>query len=209
MSRISSDLGDPGAGGAFHVIAVAVIEVQIVGGQVLGPVGAIRRPIISLLYGHSAVGRAFDMDDHLGPAEESIASAGRNRDVHAFVDFQRPNLGGRAVVVLEPIDVLSRGGSFDVGIGRPQLHCVLISVTAGHGFRDRFDLGKCSLDHKGLAIGDLDVGVLILRSIAVPLLHYPVGELLAGGRSVDGRRGQSMSAIDIEVGIESRAGAAV
>ena len=55
---------------------------------------------------------------------------------------------------------------------------------------------------------DLDGGILI--STAVPLLHYPVGELLAGrSHDVGLVRGQSTGTVDIDVGLGSRTGAAV
>ena len=125
--------------------------------------------------------------------------------VHAFVDFQILILIGVGAIVIEPIDYLCQGGNSFVNIDRLQLHRVLVGVI-GLRIGDHFNLSEFRFDLEGPVLEDLDVGIHI--SVDVPLLHYPVSELLAG-RSIDGRRAQRTSAIDIEVGVGNRASATV
>ena len=196
MLLVSSDLlnrnlGDRVTVGDLHVIAAIVIDIQVAGAQFLGPVVGICLPCRSLFQSLA------DVDS--SPAKESIALAFQWRgDVHAFVDSQRLILGiGVIAIVLVPID-MGRGGSLGVDIERLQLHRVLHGVAVGLG-RYLLGLGQFLTDHEGLVVEDLDGGIHISR--AVPPLHYPVGELLAGrSHDVGLVRSQSTGAIDIDVG---------
>ena len=103
------------------MISVGVIEIQIVGGQVLSLVVCL--PSISLL-------RSLDVfHGDSGPAEEGVADAFRCiEDIHALVDLQTLPVMGHTAIVVEPTDV-SRGVNSRADIFRPQLHRVRLGVS--------------------------------------------------------------------------------